>query len=91
LVKERQQVFTFAILKDVKEYKKYKTINNGSVYILRKDSVHFGAAGKKIEGVPSIRIKDEDKKTRWIPVDEIIIPSTKKAMSGKREKPGMIK
>lgn len=84
--KERQQVFTFAILKDVKEYKTYKTLNNGSVYILRKDSAHFGAAGKKIKGVPSIRIRDEKKKTRWIPVDEIIIPAPKKPKTAKQRK-----
>jgi len=81
-----QQGFTFAILKDVKEYKPYKTINNGSVYILRKDSAHFGAAGKKIEGVPSIRIRNEKKQTRWIPVDEIIIPAPKKPKSTKQRK-----
>ncbi len=86
MVKERQQVFTFAILKDVKEYKTYNTVNLGPVYVLKKDSHHFGAAGKKIEGVPSIRAKDKDKKTKWVPVDEIIIPTAKKPMTNKQRK-----
>jgi hypothetical protein len=86
LVKERQQFFTFAILADVKEYKTYNTASNGPVYVLKKDSHRFGAAGKKIKGVPSIRVKDKDKKTKWIPVDEIIIPSPKKPLTNKQRK-----
>lgn len=86
MAKERQQVFTFAILKEVKEYRTYNTINHGPVYILKKESSHFGKAGKMIDGVPSIRIRDEKKKTRWIPVDEIIIPTPKKPKTAKQRK-----
>jgi len=34
--------------------------------------------------VPSIRIRDEKKKIRWIAVDEIIIPASKKSKTAKQ-------
>jgi hypothetical protein len=86
LVKERQQIFTFAILKDIKEYKTYNTVSNGPVCVLKKNSFHFGAAGKKIDGVPSIRVKNKDNKTQWIPVGEIIISAPQKPKTAKQRK-----